>query len=87
MWPLRCQRSEAGAIPVTPATNTAPSSSWSRTPPSQGGNSGSNPLGATKLVGWSFNGRIPGLHPGDEGSIPSRSTKLLRGLRVKSAVS
>ena len=25
-------------------------------------------------MGSSFNGRIPGLHPGDEGSIPSEST-------------
>lgn len=30
--------------------------------------------GSTLYVGWSFNGRIPRLHRGDEGSIPSRST-------------
>jgi hypothetical protein len=34
---------------------------------------GSNPVRPAKM-GSSFNGRIPGLHPGDEGSIPSGST-------------
>jgi hypothetical protein len=34
---------------------------------------GSNPVRPARK-GSSFNGRIPGLHPGDEGSIPSEST-------------
>ena len=34
---------------------------------------GSNPV-RPATMGSSFNGRIPGLHPGDEGSIPSEST-------------
>jgi hypothetical protein len=39
---------------------------------------GSNPV-RPATMGSSFNGRIPGLHPGDEGSIPSGST--IRGCR------
>jgi hypothetical protein len=36
---------------------------------------GSMPVGGSKLIkGESFNGRITGLHPVDEGSIPSLST-------------
>ena len=35
-------------------------------------------------MGSSFNGRIPGLHPGDEGSIPSESTSeaVVQGIRT-----
>src|SRR5262245_11658113 len=34
-------------------------------------------------MGPSFNGRIPGLHPGDEGSIPFGSTNVMRPARVQ----
>lgn len=41
---------------------------------------GSIPI-QTAIMGRSFNGRIPRLHRGDEGSIPSRSTNL--GVRLE----
>lgn len=47
-----------------------------RTPPFQGGNTGSNPVGATNDE-VSSNGRTPGLGPGNVGSNPTASTMLL----------